>query len=266
VRVRLEARAAAGTVFKWTPPEEMTEGVRLQDYKVRASQKPWGSRLSVSLLLRSFEPGEHEVPSLAIAYLPKGGQEWKEVWTETLPFTVESRISGDVLELDIKKIKGPLRRMPVPALVLLTLLAVAAAVLGVYLRAKTRRALTSVPAPAPPAHEVALRKIEELLAKDYISRGMEPQFYYELSLIVREYLEDRFGIRAPEMTTEEFLEHLRFGAALAPEHKDLLKDFLTHCDLVKFARYEPGGPEIDAAVASARRVIEETKVRQRSDL
>ena len=259
VRFRLEARAAAGTVFRWTPPEEEIEGVKLEDHKIHTLDKPWGSRLIVDLLLRSFEPGEHEIPVMSVAYMPKGEATWQEALTQPVKFTVKEQVSGEVLELDVKPIKGPLRRRPLLLMILVALLAAAAAGAWLYLWRKRQRALASVPVPPPPAHEIALQKIRELLAKDYISRGLDSQFYYELSLIVREYLEARFGIRAPEMTTEEFLEHLRRGSALEPAHKELLKDFLMHCDLVKFARYEPGRPEIDAAVASARRLIEETK-------
>ncbi len=259
IRVRIEARASAGTLFRWMPPEEEIEGVKLEDQKLRTSDRPWGSRLTVDLLLRSFEPGEHEIPALPVSYMLKGEVAWREASTQPLKFTVKSRVSGDVLELEIKDIKGPLRRRPVLVFALVALLAAAAAALGIYYWTRRHRALAGVPVPPPPAHEIALQKIRELIAKDYINHGLEQQFYYELSLIVREYLEARFGIRAPEMTTEEFLEHLRLGATLAPEHKELLRDFLTHCDLVKFARYDPVQPEIDAAVASARRLIEETR-------
>ncbi len=259
IRLRIEAAAPAGTLFRWKPPQEEIEGLSVEDHKIQTSDRPWGSRLSVDLLLRSFEPGEHEIPELPISYRRKGGADWKETSTRPLKVTVKSRVSGDVLKLDIKEIKGPLGRRPVLVLAFITLLAAAAAAFGISYWKRRRRGLAGVAVPPTPAHEIALQKIKELLAKDYISRGLEQQFYYELSLIVREYLEDRFGIRAPEMTTEEFLEHLRVGSALVPAHKELLKDFLTHCDLVKFARYEPGRPEIDAAVASARRLIEETK-------
>ncbi len=60
-----------------------------------------------------------------------------------------------------------------------------------------------------------------------------------MSGVLRRYLEDRFGLHAPERTTEEFLRELEFGDALARGHRAELRRFLMQCDLVKFARHQP---------------------------
>jgi hypothetical protein len=78
---------------------------------------------------------------------------------------------------------------------------------------------------------------------------------------VRLYLEERFGLRAPERTTEEFLDDLSRSAALTGSQKDSLKEFLSACDMVKFARYEPQRTELEALYDSALRLIEETEPR-----
>ncbi|MGE5279583.1 MAG: hypothetical protein ACM3L6_02420, partial [Deltaproteobacteria bacterium] len=258
IRPTITGRAPAGTLWRWTPPQEGIKGIALEDSALRTSDHPWSSAARLFLLARSFEPGEHEIPALTLGYRSKKDTAWREVSTKPLPFTVRQQVEGDVLKLAIKGIKGPLSR-PHKQLWALAALLAAGLAWGALKWTRRRRAEALLPAPEPPPDEIALKKIRELLAKDYMSRGMEAQFYYELSLIVRAYLEARFSIRAPEMTTEEFLEHMRDAAALTPAHKGLLKDFLTHCDLVKFARYAPGTAETDAAVASARRLIEETR-------
>ena len=81
---------------------------------------------------------------------------------------------------------------------------------------------------------------------------------------VRLYLEERFGLRAPERTTEEFLTDLSRSAALTEPQKDSLKGFLSACDMVKFARYEPQRPELEALYNSALRLIEETEPRRQA--
>jgi len=257
--VFVKARAAAGTRFRWDPPEIKTAGLTLDDNRAKSAYRPWASAMTVKLLFRSFEPGEHEIPALPVSYQLKGQETWQEATTTPLKITVNNQISGDALKIDIKDIKGPLRRGHGWIVGLVLLLGACAVVIGIKLWMNKKRVQTALPKPALSTHEIALQKIRELLAKDYISRGLEQQFYYELSLIVRHYLEARFAIRAPEMTTEEFLAYLRDSGTLSVPHKELLKDFLTHCDLVKFARYAPGPTEIDAALASARRLIEETK-------
>jgi hypothetical protein len=76
---------------------------------------------------------------------------------------------------------------------------------------------------------------------------------------IRWYLEERFDFRAPERTTEEFLYELQATNLLTPDQKTSLGDFLNRCDLVKFAKYEPGEPELRDLHASAVRLVEETE-------
>ena len=52
---------------------------------------------------------------------------------------------------------------------------------------------------------------------------------------MRRYLEDRFELRAPELTTEEFLDVAGSANRLSHDHQSLLRDFLRQADLVKFA-------------------------------
>ncbi len=110
-----------------------------------------------------------------------------------------------------------------------------------------------------PAHEIAYQAFKELQKKNLPKIGKIKEYYIELSGIVRLYLENRFMIKAPEMTTEEFILSLQTADCLSPEQKKLLKEFLQHCDLVKFARFKPESKAIDDSFAAAKRVVDETK-------
>ena len=119
---------------------------------------------------------------------------------------------------------------------------------------RSRRA--QVPAiPAVPAHVRAKQKLEEALA--LISQPKP--FCILVSDTVRLYLEERFSFRAPERTTEEFLHELQATDLLLSDQKDSLGEFLTRCDLVKFAKYEPGESELRDLHASAVRLVEDTE-------
>ena len=63
----------------------------------------------------------------------------------------------------------------------------------------------------------------------------------------------------PERTTEEFLYELQGTNLLTPDQKESLGEFLKRCDLVKFAKYEPGEPELRDLHDSAVRLVEETE-------
>lgn len=106
-----------------------------------------------------------------------------------------------------------------------------------------------------PAHERARRKLEAAL-----NLFDQPKpFCTIVSDAVRLYLEERFGLRAPERTTDEFLGDLSRSAALTQVQKKSLEQFLSSCDMVKFAKYEPQRPELEALYNSALRLIEETE-------
>ena len=116
------------------------------------------------------------------------------------------------------------------------------------------------PAPAGPGESPADRARRRLTAA--LDQLHDPErFATRVSEIARTYLEERFGLRAPERTTEEFLSELTTSVSLDSRHKALLGEFLTSCDLVKFARAEPSRAELEALHAAAERLVEETAPR-----
>jgi hypothetical protein len=109
--------------------------------------------------------------------------------------------------------------------------------------------------PPVPAHVRAKQKLAEALALI----AQPKSFCILVSDTIRLYLEERFDFRAPERTTEEFLHELRGTDLLVAEQKEKLGEFLECCDLVKFAKYEPGEPELLGLHSSALRLVEETE-------
>ncbi len=120
-------------------------------------------------------------------------------------------------------------------------------------RWRRRRPTIAAPAPPPPDAR-ALKRLTEAL--QWIEQP--ERFCTTVSEILRTYLEERFGLRAPERTTEEFLFELQNSISLDLKHKQVLGDFLTRCDLVKFARAEPGRTELEDLHAAAVRLVEES--------
>jgi hypothetical protein len=111
------------------------------------------------------------------------------------------------------------------------------------------------------AYDEAVRRLEALGARGAPDSGAADSWYVELSSIVRRYLEGRYGVRAPELTTEEFLQEARRAAGLAQNHRELLTAFLERCDRVKFAGYRPDSEESMATLKAARAFVEDTRVR-----
>lgn len=113
--------------------------------------------------------------------------------------------------------------------------------------------------PPQPPHVIAYARLEELKNKNLPDQQRIKEYFDELSDIARFYIEDRFCIRAPEMTTEEFLGTLNTSDTLKAEHKSMLGDFLNSCDLVKFARHGATAAEIKRGFDFVRKFVDETK-------
>jgi hypothetical protein len=109
-------------------------------------------------------------------------------------------------------------------------------------------------APQPPDFEVALERLEAAGALMQPGRGRE--FSIEVSGIVREYIESRFGAMAAHRTTHEFLHDLMMSAnsGLA-DYRDLLGEFLQSCDLAKFGGWNLSIEQMATMLESARRFV-----------
>jgi hypothetical protein len=71
-------------------------------------------------------------------------------------------------------------------------------------------------------------------------------------------IEARFGLRAPERTTEEFIRDALSSRKLSDAHRDLVAGFLEQSDLVKFARHAPGQADMRNALDSAGLLVRQT--------
>lgn len=223
--------------------------VKIQKDKIRV--KHW-------YLLDTYVTGAYNIPAVTVNYMlpsgTKGSASTKEVFLE-----VKSVIKEGEKAEDIKDIKGPVdikysyKKIIIWSLIILFLILIPA--VGILLYLKYRHVIMPPP-PLTPPHIIALSELRKV-------KGMNleiKEYYIGISGIVRHYIENRFNLNAPERTTEEFLSELAMADKLKEAHKGLLRDFLEHCDLVKFARYGPTKEEIDEVYDTAKRFVEETKL------
>ena len=224
-------------------------------------RKDGAERTTMEFSLTSFEPGEHPLGAVKVTFTGAGGT----VLTAPVPditLRTTSILQGE--STPPREIKG-LVRWPAPLLRWAALAAgfamlAATAIFGVGLRRRTRHRATPAPGPQPLSpHEQALKALAALRGMDLIQKEEIEPFYRELSAIVRRYLEDRFGLRAPERTTEEFIREAAGSGLLAPRHQDLVRAFLEQCDLVKFARLRPLAADMAQAFEAGVRLVRETR-------
>jgi len=180
--------------------------------------------------------------------------------TEAIDIEVTSLLGEDLAELVIADIAPPVflpGRVPLWPFVIIAIVIIAAAII-IFIRLR-RKAAVAIARLFKPAHEIAYQRLEKLVAAKLIEKGKLGRFYQRISDILRHYIEDRFNLMAPEMTTEEFLFELSRSNSLSQNDKDSLAEFLTHCDLVKFAKYRPETEQIQRTFDLVKNFIEKTK-------
>ncbi len=221
--------------------------------------------------IEPFLPGEAEFPSLTFeaepAAKPSGVSAGAlSLATDPIRINVTSVLAPGQESEGLAPIKDVAEPSPAPGRTWwlfggVAAFALAAALIGwLMLR---RQSVAERPPPLIPAHELALRRLDALLAQGLIERGSIKPFYERASHILRQYIEDRFGLHAPERTTEEFLNESRASALLTEGDVALLERFLEHCDLVKFAKLPATPEQAGLAVATVRDFIERTRAADR---
>lgn len=209
--------------------------------------------------LVAYETGSRFVPGVPVAYKPAHAE----------PATVEAPKALVNVESLITRAGGaddiPAIREAVPIAApgprlwwLLAGAAVAASVGYLVYRWWWRHGAKTAGVTRSP-HEIALEALQALRAEQLVEQGLHERYYVALSDIVRRYVEARFGLHAPEMTTDEFLAAAQRSRDLIAAHRSALQEFLVEADLVKFARHVPSREREERAWSAAHGFVAETR-------
>jgi len=167
--------------------------------------------------------------------------------------------SGTENMTDIHDIKS-LVAVPVPvspALIAMwagiLILAFGAVVGGWYLWKKRKRPVVEEIEAMLSPEDAALLQLQALSPDTADGKA----FYFQLSTILRGYLQGRFDIDGLEMTTEELLPHVD-AMALERDMKRDMKQFLLACDPVKFAGAPTRRERMEQDLGFVRGIVEKT--------
>ncbi|MBQ4439851.1 MAG: hypothetical protein II909_01775 [Kiritimatiellae bacterium] len=102
--------------------------------------------------------------------------------------------------------------------------------------------------------ERARVELDRLVKSNLPAKGRFKDFYVELTMVVRRYIQRKYSIKAPNLTTEEFLALKSTVGNM--EMGDLLKEFLESADMVKFAGVAATLEMSETATRNAREYLE----------
>jgi hypothetical protein len=219
------------------------------------SQHSWGMEFHIDVL----QAGRVELPELELEYRESPEAEWTRTATEGVSIEFRSLLGNDPDRAQPHPNPGPApwpgRLAPgwAAALLAASLMALGGVCLWRYRPRRVPRA------PQVSAYHKAMAGLEQIERAGWIEQGRLDRFYTALSGLVRHYVEDRFGLHAPEQTTEEFLQALSQRPVLSAQQSLALGSFLEQSDLVKFARHCPSVAEGRDALRAARGFIEATR-------
>lgn len=211
--------------------------------------------------LEPFLDGTYTIPALEVRYgaAEQTDDTWLRMETEPLAITVASVLEPGA-EPALEALAGPVSvQDPTPWAwyafwLLLALLIAAAGYYYVFIR----KAPTPPPPPPVPHYKRALDALDAIEREKLVEKGLYKEFYIRVSDVLRHYIEGQFGLPASERTTEEFLEGLQQSALLGLTEQLLLKEFLRHCDLVKFAGAEPSSEDIRHTFDTCKQFVKDT--------
>ena len=109
-----------------------------------------------------------------------------------------------------------------------------------------------------PPHQVAMDEIERIKSERKWAEEDSKEYYTLLTDTLRNYIRDRYGFNAMEMTSSEIID--RLISENNEEALDELREIFRTADLVKFAKYSTLINENDANLVSAIEYVNQTKI------
>ncbi len=200
---------------------------------------------------------EYRIAPLAITYLDHGASPAREGWLPTKPIVLplapllttppHGRIQTTLDPVTIAPAASTIALFIVGLLgILLALAALVWLLRHLHYRAKLARMTPQ---------ERALAELETLLRRKLPEHDLIKDFYVELTMVVRRYIERQHQIHAPTQTTEEFLAAALLAHRFSETTLERLRLFLESADFIKFAGQTADAATVASAVHSARDYI-----------
>ena len=220
-------------------------------------RKPFG--LNASIVLAPFEEGTYQLPDIPVVKVTPEGSDTLifkglEMEVKTMPV--------DTATFEIHDIKGQIQ-YPVTFREVLPwlgggLLAAALIALLVWLGVRASKRRQEALKPKDPAYIVALRELDKYRSDKYWAPEKQKAFYSGITDALKFYMDDRFGVDAPEMTTAELFDALKDDKDITPEMYASLKELFERADFVKFAKHVASDEENAGALPLAVRFVTTT--------
>lgn len=227
----------------------------LKAYGPRKARKAYHIRGSI--VLAPFEEGTYQLPDLPVQRTLEGRVdtlvfEGLEMDVKTMPV--------DTSTFEIHDIKGqityPVTFGEIAPWAGGSILLVALVVLAIwYIRRRIAMKKGLESRRKDPPHIIALRELDKYRSDKYWAPDRQKAFYSGITDTLKAYIEARFGVDAPEMTTAELFAALKDSKDITPELFDETRGLFECADFVKFAKHTATDEDNARALPTAVRFV-----------
>ncbi|MBN2226902.1 MAG: hypothetical protein JW763_06025 [candidate division Zixibacteria bacterium] len=233
----------------------------VKDYEADDLTRLDGGRVKLEsrFVLSTFTTGDYIIPPIPIEFFTADSVR-KILISEPVPIKVKSLIAEGADTADIREVKGPVSfdaGVPV-GYYIIAVTVIALALIGFVLWRRHRRKQAEEPVDTRRPWEIAFEDLARLGQDDLPAAGEFKQYYVRLTEIVRAFFGRVYRFAAMDMTTEEFLGRV-IDEDMSEQMYHRAKTFLTHADLVKFAKYVPETERIVSDFNEAREMVDQIR-------
>jgi len=222
-------------------------------------------RLTVTdrYLITGFDSGTYSLPPFYAEYI--SGDSLKRFYSDYSFLRVDHpeitpQDTTDVIFDIVPPLTAPVTFSEIVPWLVIALISLAVIyLLARFLPRNPLRKFVRPPAPVEPAHVIALRELYKLRDEELWQKGEVKEFYSRLSDILRRYIDNRYGIMSPELTTDETVRMLQKAAVTTHDQMSLVKELLSLSDMVKFAKYVPQSEIHEKSHSDGIRFVELTR-------
>lgn len=220
-----------------------------------------GMQIQGSIVIAPFEEGEYNLPQIAVLRESASGK------VDTLLFEPPAlevkTMPVDTATFVIHDIKGqmgyPLTfREILPWIAALWLVAALVILIVSLVRMRRSRSAGELSHSDDPPHIVALRRLDRFRGNSFWTPDRQKTFYSGITDALKDYIDARFGVDAPEMTTSELFSALKKEKDITPELYSELRELFERADFVKFAKLIADDEQNAAALPVAVRFVTST--------
>ena len=221
----------------------------------------YGMQIQGSIIIAPFEEGQYTLPQIAVRRVDGTGA------VDTLLFDAPAlevkTMPVDTATFVMHDIKGqmgyPLTFREIAPWLAAFWFAAALVILVVCLvKMRRARAAGEVQHSDDPPHIVALRRLDRFRGNSFWVAEKQKAFYSGITDALKDYIDERFGVDAPEMTTSELFSALKKEKDITPEMYSELQALFERADFVKFAKLIASDEQNAAALPVAVRFVTST--------